>query len=447
MDARTLELADELCGMVGSDDLLSWLGLSAGSSGEEAKAALKKKRSFFQSMQGNPKYRDAAKHFIKHARAFDALLSDPAAYAAHARKHKAHAQLPMLEMAIDSVLADGVLSAEEEAFVRESAMNLGISSEMFEMVLRERCEAAGVALPKGPPPPPTSVGGARSLIPGMATAEMARPKPKAAAQGWWDDSFRSLLLQVVPEDTRRLVDFATGQAWGALTLLPERPQLEYLGLDQDVERLQLAERAIRHSPVGNRLALMPVPPQSLPIPDGAVDVVLCIRALDRQPEPDRVIAEAARVLRPGGRLVVVEPDHASMQVWFDGRQVELEAALTALAQAVDEALGEGRDPAEAPSVSMGPTLGARVRRVGLRPAEVHVHALQYARFQDVESFAERLSSHIRRMAQLGRLGARAPEVLVAMSALDRLETRAGTFPGQAATVVPTFVVVGIKQEA
>ncbi|MCG5213608.1 class I SAM-dependent methyltransferase [Streptosporangium sp. KLBMP 9127] len=42
----------------------------------------------------------------------------------------------------------------------------------------------------------------------------------------------------------------------------------------------------------------------LPIPDDAVDLVVCSLALTHVPELDPVIAEFARVLRPGGHLVI-----------------------------------------------------------------------------------------------------------------------------------------------
>jgi len=44
--------------------------------------------------------------------------------------------------------------------------------------------------------------------------------------------------------------------------------------------------------------------EALPVADGTVDVIISNCVLNLSPERDRVLAEAARVLRPGGRLVV-----------------------------------------------------------------------------------------------------------------------------------------------
>jgi SAM-dependent methyltransferase len=50
---------------------------------------------------------------------------------------------------------------------------------------------------------------------------------------------------------------------------------------------------------------------ALPIASGAFDTVLCTQVLEHVPDPDALVAEAARVLSPGGRLILSAP-----QVWF-----------------------------------------------------------------------------------------------------------------------------------
>jgi ubiquinone/menaquinone biosynthesis C-methylase UbiE len=48
--------------------------------------------------------------------------------------------------------------------------------------------------------------------------------------------------------------------------------------------------------------------------DGDFDVVVCHTVLCHVPEPERVLAEAFRVLRPGGTLVVCDGDYATITV-------------------------------------------------------------------------------------------------------------------------------------
>jgi ArsR family transcriptional regulator len=46
--------------------------------------------------------------------------------------------------------------------------------------------------------------------------------------------------------------------------------------------------------------------EALPIGDAEVDLALLVLVLHHVPDPARALAEAARVLKPGGRLVVVD---------------------------------------------------------------------------------------------------------------------------------------------
>jgi SAM-dependent methyltransferase len=50
---------------------------------------------------------------------------------------------------------------------------------------------------------------------------------------------------------------------------------------------------------------------NLPLADGSVDALWCERVLQHLPDPQAAIEEFARVLRPGGRAVLLDSDHAS----------------------------------------------------------------------------------------------------------------------------------------
>jgi SAM-dependent methyltransferase len=46
---------------------------------------------------------------------------------------------------------------------------------------------------------------------------------------------------------------------------------------------------------------------SIPVPDGSFDVVLCTEVLEHVPEPIAAVRELARIVRPGGRLLLSAP--------------------------------------------------------------------------------------------------------------------------------------------
>lgn len=46
---------------------------------------------------------------------------------------------------------------------------------------------------------------------------------------------------------------------------------------------------------------------AIPVPDGSFDAILCTEVLEHVPEPIRAVQEMARILKPGGRLIMTAP--------------------------------------------------------------------------------------------------------------------------------------------
>ena len=82
----------------------------------------------------------------------------------------------------------------------------------------------------------------------------------------------------------------------------------------DLDQLVLAEPGARigghidlgRAPAGVPARLEPAPAEELPFGDGSFDTVVSTLVLCTVTDPERAVAEAARVLRPGGRLLFLE---------------------------------------------------------------------------------------------------------------------------------------------
>lgn len=104
----------------------------------------------------------------------------------------------------------------------------------------------------------------------------------------------------------RIVDVGSGSGVLALDALARWPGARVMGIDPSAGMLQMArQRAQRAGLDDDRVAWLQAPAEALPVPDGAVDLVVSSFALQLVPDRSTALREAYRVLRPGGRLAFV----------------------------------------------------------------------------------------------------------------------------------------------
>ncbi|MBA9004417.1 MULTISPECIES: methyltransferase domain-containing protein [Thermomonospora] len=155
---------------------------------------------------------------------------------------------------------------------------------------------------------------------------------------------------LAPRPGDRLLDVGCGAGEEARRLAGMvAPAGEVTAVDLSAEAIAVA--AQRHDGSAVRYAVADV--GALPFPDGSFDGVRTERVLQHVSDPDRAVAELARVARPGGRLCLVDTDWESVAV--DGLPDDLVADVKA-ALAADERMRHA---------SMGRTLRRRLLRAGM----------------------------------------------------------------------------------
>ena len=89
-----------------------------------------------------------------------------------------------------------------------------------------------------------------------------------------------------------------------LSLPQYPPELELVGVEPSEPMRRRAQR--RAHELGRNVTLVEAPAEELPFEDDSFDTVVSLAVLCSVRDPDRVLAEIRRVLRPGGRFIFLE---------------------------------------------------------------------------------------------------------------------------------------------
>ncbi len=101
------------------------------------------------------------------------------------------------------------------------------------------------------------------------------------------------------------------------TFYPQGVRLS--GIDLSPAMLEIARK--RAEELGVNADLREGDAQQLPFADASFDTVVCTLSLCTIPDDRRAIAEMKRVLRPGGRLLLLDHVRASSKVWLAVQRV------------------------------------------------------------------------------------------------------------------------------
>jgi len=110
----------------------------------------------------------------------------------------------------------------------------------------------------------------------------------------------------VPEDGR-VLDIATGTGDVALEIGRQTsPGVKIVGSDFTQGMLVLGRGKITESPYRDRIVLVNAPCESMPHPDGIFDGITIAFGIRNVVDRQKGLHEMARVLKPGGRAVILE---------------------------------------------------------------------------------------------------------------------------------------------
>jgi ubiquinone/menaquinone biosynthesis C-methylase UbiE/biotin operon repressor len=145
-------------------------------------------------------------------------------------------------------------------------------------------------------------------------------------------SLAEAFLRLLPP----LVIADLGAGDGSFSLLLAERAARVIAVDSSQKMLDVArEQATRHSVKNAEFRLGDM--EEVPIDDASIDLVFFSQSLHHAAHPDRAIAEAWRILRPSGRLVILdlakhrfeEAREMYADEWLGFSEAEIEAMLSA----------------------------------------------------------------------------------------------------------------------
>lgn len=153
----------------------------------------------------------------------------------------------------------------------------------------------------------------------------------------WRRRALALLAGDLPDGGRSatdILDLATGTADFAIAAARRFPEARVTGLDLTPAMLEIGARKAEEAGLARRIELMAGDATVLPFADGVFDAALCAFGFRNFSDIPASLYEAARILRNGGQLVVLE--------FFRPRSALLGAFTSGWLKAVSALFAKGR---------------------------------------------------------------------------------------------------------
>jgi demethylmenaquinone methyltransferase/2-methoxy-6-polyprenyl-1,4-benzoquinol methylase len=122
-----------------------------------------------------------------------------------------------------------------------------------------------------------------------------------------DRGWRKKMIQEIQvQQPEKVLDVATGTADVAIALAKKLPQTDVVGLDIAVDMLNIGRKKVQQQKLGERVELISGDAENLPFEDNSFDAMTVAFGVRNFEQLSKGLADMKRVLKPGGRLVVLE---------------------------------------------------------------------------------------------------------------------------------------------
>lgn len=199
------------------------------------------------------------------------------------------------------------------------------------------------------------------------TDALTSPTLKHLRAKWWTDAFTAFLAESLrPKAGMRILDVGCGTGTAEVSLARLRlSQLDMVGIDISVSRVSDALTATRY--MNATVGFAAADACHIPFPDASFDATFCVAVMQHIGEVPRALAECARVTKPGGKFLAVEPDNAA-RYWFSSLPSGM-AAFEKGQRFFAASAGAGRETALAAVGAMIPGL---LPAAGITPLSVRL---------------------------------------------------------------------------
>ena len=192
---------------------------------------------------------------------------------------------------------------------------------------------------------------------------------------WWNSDYLELLgKRLSLNRVEKVLDVGCGVGhWGSMlaSILPSTARVE--GVDRDPYWVEKATKRVAQRGLAERFQFHQGLAESLPFADNSFDLVTCQTVLIHTAEPGTVLDEMIRVVRPGGLILLAEPNNAANALIFDSitltdpvDKVIAHARFQLICERGKSSLGEGNN-------SIGDILPGLLAQRGLVDIQVYLN--------------------------------------------------------------------------